>query len=269
MNPALQVPFLLLFGLLVGTFGTMLGVGGGFLHVPVLMLLFDFEPQEAIATSITIIFINTFGGSVIYYFQRRMDFELAKKLSVAVIPGALLGPFIVERYTNDFFMTLFSGALLLASLFLVFGKSGISILPESQYAETTTIHDAFGETISYKTNVELGKVGTFIIGFLSNLVGVGGGIIHVPFMILFLRVPMHIAIGTSHFVLCVSSGVGMIVFLFLGHVNIDFAIPTGIGAILGATIGAQLARRTETKVLRKLLGVVLGAVAMRMIAKVW
>jgi len=258
-------PLLFVFGLVVGTFGTMLGVGGGFLHVPFFILVFDLEPQAAIATSITIIFVNTLGGSLKYFSQGRLDLDLAKKLSLAVLPGAMIGPFIVERYTGSFFMILFSCALVLCALYLAVGKVAKGAATTAH--PTRTIRDAFGETVSYSPNVELGVVGTFVIGFLSNLLGVGGGIIHVPYLILFLRVPTHIAIGTSHFILCVSSGVGMIMFIFLRRVNVDFAIPTGIGAILGATIGAEFARKTNAVALRRGLAVVLAAVAVNMFFK--
>ena len=253
------------FGLVVGTFGTMLGVGGGFLHVPFLMLVFNFSPQAAIATSIAIIFMNTLCGSLTYYYQGRMDFDLAKKLSLAAIPGAFIGPFIVEKYTSSFFLLLFSIALLLCAANLFFGKQYAALSDDGHPAGNRRITDSFGETVAYSTNVELGVVGTVIIGFLSNLLGVGGGIIHVPFLILGLRVPTHIAIGTSHLILCVSSFFGTMTFLYLDRVNVDFAIPTGIGAILGATLGADLARKTDAGALRKVLAAVLAVVAIKML----
>ena len=263
-----QTPLLFLFGLAVGTLGTMMGVGGGFLHVPVFTLLLGFSPQAAIATSIAVIFINTFGGSVVYYFQGRMDFDLAKKLSLAVAPGAILGPFIVEQYTSEMFFIIFSCALILGALHFLFGKGRVSVLPESKYNRTATIRDIYGKSVSYSTNVELGIVGTLFIGFLSNLLGVGGGIVHVPFLISVLKIPTHVAIGTSHAILCASSFLGTLTFVILQRVEIDVAIPTGIGAIIGATIGADLARRTKGVVLRKMLALAMMMIGMKMLFKV-
>ncbi|MBI5538286.1 MAG: sulfite exporter TauE/SafE family protein [Deltaproteobacteria bacterium] len=263
----MQTPLLFLFGLAVGTIGTMMGVGGGFLHVPVFTLLLGLPPQAAIATSIAVIFINTFGGSVIYYFQGRMDVDLAKKLSLAVAPGAIFGPFIVEQYTSSFFFVLFSCALILCALHFLFGKGRVTILPKSRYDRTATIKDAYGQTVSYSTNVELGVVGTLLIGFLSNLLGVGGGIVHVPFLISVLKIPTHVAIGTSHAILCASSFLGTVMFTILQRVEMNIAFPTGIGAIIGATIGADLARKTSGVVLRKMLALALMMIGMKMLFK--
>jgi uncharacterized protein len=264
MSLMLQSPMLFIFGLAVGTLGTMMGVGGGFLHVPFFTLVFGLSPQVAIATSISIIFVNTLGGSIVYYHQGRMDYDLAKKLSYAVAPGAILGPLIVEKYTSSFFFILFSVALLLCAGNFLIGSAPFNLLPASNYNRTTTLSDAFGRKISYSTNVELGVIGTLFIGFLSNLLGVGGGIVHVPFLILGLKVPTHVAIGTSHFILCVSSGLGMIMFLLLGRVDINMAVPTAVGAIIGATVGADLARRTDGLVLRRMLAVLMLLIGMKM-----
>ncbi|MCU0693531.1 MAG: sulfite exporter TauE/SafE family protein, partial [Polyangiaceae bacterium] len=208
---AIYTPLLFLFGLAAGTMGTMMGVGMGFVHVPFLILVFDFSPQDAVATSIAVIFINTLSGSLIYYHQRRMDIELAAKLSVAVLPGAIVGPFIVDQFSSSVFSLLFAGVLLISAMLLMFGQRPLSVLPKTSYNRRAQVRDIFGHKVSYDTNTELGVVGTVIIGFLSNLLGVGGGIVHVPFLILLLRIPTHIAIGTSHMILCVSSLAGTIV----------------------------------------------------------
>jgi hypothetical protein len=262
-----QALLLLMFGLAVGTLGTMMGVGGGFLHVPVFTLMLGFSPQAAIATSIAVIFINTFGGSILYFYQGRMDVDLARKLVVAVAPGAVLGPLVVEQYTSTFFFMVFACALVACAMHFLFGTGRVSVLPASRYTRTATIRDAYGKTVSYSTNVELGIAGTVAIGFIANLLGVGGGIVHVPFLISVLRVPTHIAIGTSHAILCASSLLGTATFVVLQRVELDVAIPTGIGAILGASIGADLARKTRGVVLRKMLAVVMLLIGMNMLAK--
>jgi len=268
VTDVLQPPLLILFGFAVGTVGTMMGVGGGFLHVPVFALLLGLSPQEAIGTSIAVIFINTFAGSAVYYFQGRMDVDLAKKLSLAVLPGAVFGPHIVRHYSGNVFFVMFSVALLLCAFQLLFGSGYMNVLPKSQYNRVATIADAYGGSVSYSTNMELGVSGTVVIGFLSNLLGIGGGIVHVPFLISVLRVPTHVAIGTSHAILCASSLVGTVSFAAMHYVNIDVAIPTGIGAVIGAAVGADLARKTSGAVLRQILGLMLVLVGSRMLFKI-
>ena len=261
----MQVAFLMMFGVFVGTLGTMLGIGGGWLHVPFLMLVFNFTPQKAIADSIGIIFFNTLAGSLIYYSQKRIDVDLAKKMAVAVLPGAILGPILVQRYTSNFFFFFFFSLLLVGiALYMFWQEKPIRILPAHRYNRVTTITDKLGHSVTYRTSVELGVIGTFIIGFIANLFGIGGGIIHVPFLILFLGIPTHIALGTSHFILCISSGIGLVMFTIMGNVEVDFMMPIALGAILGARIGAEFARRTRADILRRMLAAVVLIVAFRM-----
>jgi S1-C subfamily serine protease/uncharacterized membrane protein YfcA len=254
---------LILFGLVVGTVGTMVGVGGGFIHVPFLMLVCGFSVQDAIGTSIGIIFFNTTAGSFMYYHQKCIDIDLAKKLSLIVIPGAILGPLIVQQYNSSWFLIAFTLLLFTISCYLFFTNSQINVLPEYRYNRCVTIEDIDGNKISYSTNIGLSYIGTFIIGFFSNLIGIGGGIIHVPFLILFLRIPVHIALGTSHFILCVSSFAGMIMFGILGNIHFDYMMPVAVGAILGAKIGVELSKLTSPVVIRKMLALILFFITFR------
>jgi serine protease Do len=144
---------LILFGLVVGTVGTMVGVGGGFIHVPFLMLVCGFSVQDAIGTSIGIIFFNTTAGSFMYYQQKCIDIDLAKKLSMIVIPGAILGPLIVQQYSSSWFLVAFTLLLFTISCYLFFTNSQINVLPEYRYNRSVTIEDIDGNKISYSTNI--------------------------------------------------------------------------------------------------------------------
>lgn len=255
----LRSVLLLVFGLGVGTLGTMIGVGGGWLHVPFLLLIFAFSPPMAIGTSIGIIFLNTLSGSIVYYTQKRMDWELAKRLAPAVIPGALFGPFIAQKFTTSAFFISFSVVLVLIAVCLFF-KRGRAEGALRHGAATDGAIDADAVARRYR----IGIIGSLIIGFVANVFGIGGGVIHVPFLILFLGVPTHVALGTSHFILCVSSCVGTIIYYAMGCVQVDFMMPIAAGTILGAPIGAELARRVDESLIRRVLVVLLILLALRM-----
>ncbi|MBL6988551.1 MAG: sulfite exporter TauE/SafE family protein [Bacteriovoracaceae bacterium] len=257
----LQYFFVSLFGLLVGTFGTMLGVGGGFIHVPFLMILFNFIPQDAIGTSIGVIFFNTLAGSTIYFFQKRLNMYVATRLALYAIPGATIGPFVVQHYTKSFFCTMLSVLLVLVSYYLFF-KQGKVTADTKKESEVHLTGDDKEDAKRY--NLRLGQIGTLFIGFLSNLFGIGGGIIHVPFMVMVMKMPLHLVLGTSHLVLCVSSFIGMCVFFYLGNIQVDFMMPIALGSIIGARIGAELSGRIPADVIRKILALTLAFVALRL-----
>lgn len=256
---------LFIFGSLIGTIGTIIGVGSGWLHVPLFMLVFGFSPQDAIGTSIAIISLNTMAGSFLYTVQKRIDFEFAKRLGIAALPGAIIGPFIVKKYSAAGFSMAFSAFLLFLAYYLYSMRDWVFKMANIMQKDKMTITTAAGETINYSTNIEIGIIGTFVIGFLANLLGIGGGVIHVPFLITMLRVPPHVAVATSHFILFISSTIGAIIFMLMGQVKIDYMMTIGIGTIFGAMIGASISARTSEKNIRGLLAAVVAAVALHML----
>ncbi len=256
---------LMVFGTLIGTLGTVIGVGSGWIHVPLLMIFFGFSPQDAIGTSIAVIAMNTAAGSFLYAVQKRIDFEFAKRLALAAFPGALLGPFVVRQYSASGFSIGFGVFLLFLAYYLYSMRDWVFKMANFMQRDQMTLTTANGEVINYTTNIEVGIIGTFIIGFLANLLGIGGGVIHVPFLITMLRVPPHVAVATSHFILFISSSIGTLVFALMGHVRLDFMMAIGIGTIGGAVIGAGISSRTSEKTIRTILAIVVSVVALHML----
>ncbi|MEI8346999.1 MAG: sulfite exporter TauE/SafE family protein [Pseudomonadota bacterium] len=256
---------LLILGTTIGTLGTVIGVGSGWIHVPLLMILFGFSPQDAIGTSLSIIALNTMAGSFLYTVQKRIDFNLAKRLTLAAMPGAIIGPFIVRHYTQHGLTMVFSGFLLFLAYYLYSMRDWVFTMVNIAKHDIMTVTTDSGKTITYNTNIEIGIVGTFLIGFMANLLGIGGGVIHVPFMIAMMRIPPHIAVATSHFILFITSLTGTIIFAIMGHVRIDFMMVIGIGTIIGAMIGANISTNVSEKSIRKILSAVITLVALHML----
>ena len=95
MTPILGMLSVVL-GLLIGAFGTFIGAGGGFLLVPVLLLAYHFAPADAVGTSLALVFLNAFSGSVAYLRQGRVDIALGWKFAAATIPGAVGGAYLTR-----------------------------------------------------------------------------------------------------------------------------------------------------------------------------
>jgi uncharacterized protein len=253
-------------GVLIGTVGTMVGVGSGWVHVPFLMLVFGFSPQDAIATSLAVISLNTLAGSLIYSSQGKIDFYFSSKLAYAALPGAIIGPFIVDQYSPTGFNLFFAGFLILLSYYLFVVRDRIfSSSIRFLQRDKMSMRMPTGEVITYSTNIEVGVAGTFVIGFISNLLGIGGGVIHVPFLIVILGVPPHVAVATSHFILFVSSAAGTIVFALMGHVSLNHMMAIGIGTMFGALIGADLSSKSNEKTIRQVLAMVVFVIALKLL----
>lgn len=232
---------LILLGLAVGTFGTLIGAGGGFLLVPLLLLLYPDTPASTItAISLAVVFVNATSGSIAYARLGRIDYRTGVVFAAASAPGAVLGSLVTELLPRGVFDIVFGVVLMgLAVYLLIWGRS------------------TEGHTRPEHVNLGLGAVLSFGVGFMSSVLGIGGGVIHVPLLIQFLGYPAHIATATSHFILAVMSFVGTATHI----VNGDFVegtrrtIALGVGVLAGAQIGAWLSQKVHGRWIMRSLAV--------------
>lgn len=247
----------IILGMAVAAFGTLIGAGGGIIFVPLFMWIFDWPPQAIIGTSLAIVFFNALSGSFAYKKQKKIKFDAAFPFAAATIPGAVLGAFWSNWFTGPTFRTAFGVLLLFISCVIIWKNMKKKPAPA---ADEMAIRPE-----DVKVNMPLGIVISFVIGFISSIFGIGGGVIHVPAMIGFLGFPPHIATATSHFVLAISSLIGVISHQWEGHILWGYAILFGAGAILGAQIGAKISKRVKGSSILYLLAGALCLLALRLI----
>jgi uncharacterized membrane protein YfcA len=260
---------LVLFGCAVGLIGTLIGAGGGFIHVPMLMIFFGFSPQLAIGTSITAVFMNALSGTLSYVTHKRIDYEIGLKFATAAVPGVLVGAVIAQHFTFTSFSILFSITLILLSIHL-FAEKDIAMVRTKaiEEPEERLLVDAEGTVHAYAPDMSIGLAGSFFTGIFSGLFGIGGGIIHVPLMYSVLGMPVHIATATSHFILAITSFFAVIIFTGMHEIDLDFAIFIGIGAILGAYFGARMSLRTGPRFIKRAIALCLLVLALKLISGV-
>jgi uncharacterized membrane protein YfcA len=248
-------------GFLVGTFGTLIGAGGGFVLVPLLLVAYHFSPAEAVGTSLSLVFLNALSGSIAYLRQRRVDLALGWRFALATLPGAIGGAYVTRSLSSRAFGQAFGVVLLVVAVFLFFGRTAAP----SARADSRLLVDSSGGTHHYRVDVWKGVVVSLLVGVISSVFGIGGGIIHVPFLIVVLGLPVHVATATSHFVLSISAFVGAVTFLALGHVDLPTLALMGAGVLLGAQVGARMSIGTSAEVIRRVLAGSLAVVGVRMI----
>jgi len=282
-NSGLDMPieywWLLPLGLLVGAFGTLIGAGGGFILVPILLLLYPNETTEVItAISLAVVFFNALSGSFAYARMKRIDYKSGIIFSIATIPGAILGALSTAYVPRRAFDLIFGVLMIIAALFLWLSAQEdhsasprLSVTPVSQKAGSrlTERHlvDAEGVHYHYAFDLRLGIVLSIFVGYLSSLLGVGGGFIHVPALSRLLNFPVHIATATSHFVLAIMALTGTLVHVAQGvfvH-GLRRTAVLAIGVLVGAQAGAWLSNRTGGKAIIRGLAVALAFVGIRLI----
>ena len=262
-------PGLTLLGVGVGAYGTMIGAGGGFVLVPLLLFLYPHQPPELLTSiSLAVVFFNVLSGSAAYARQRRVDFVAGNVFALASIPGAIAGALVVGYVPRHLFDVIFALMLLAVSTFLTLRPAAQVVTNRNRHGLIERqLTDAEGFTYHYAYNIYLGAFLSSLVGFVSGLLGTGGGVIHVPIMVQILLFPAHIATATSHYVLTISSLSGTSVHVLNGDLDGGYArtAALGVGVLIGAQIGARLSRFLEGSHLIRLLAVAMALVAIRLL----
>ncbi|MGQ9645634.1 MAG: sulfite exporter TauE/SafE family protein [Thermodesulfobacteriota bacterium] len=263
-----QSLWLIPLGFVIGAFGTLVGAGGGFVLMPVLLLLYPSKSPEIITSiSLAVVFFNTLSGSGAYARMKRIDYKSAFWFSAATIPGAILGALTTAFIPRPLFNAVFGLFMIGASVFLLLRPSPDQEKKESRpkYWLTRNLVESDGTCHTFSFNPLLGIGLSFFVGYVSSLLGIGGGIIHVPVLIHLLNFPVHVATATSHLILAVMSFVGTAVHIAAGSFSsgIRQTVYLGIGVLAGAQLGARLSSRVHGDWIVRGLGVALGFVGIR------
>jgi uncharacterized membrane protein YfcA len=257
-------------GVVVGGFGTIIGVGGGFIIVPVLLIAYpDDDPAIITSISLAVIFFSALSGSLGYARLRRIDYRTGLAFALATIPGAIVGAAATNWLPRHAFDLTFGLLLIVVSIYLATragatsGRRLASLRPNAQRSLT----DSAGVIYSYSFNRELGITISFFVGFIASFLGIGGGIIHVPAMVSLLSFPAHVATATSVFVLMFTALTGTAVHIVDGSLAEGWTriVPLAVGVVAGAQIGARLSGRLPAAIIVRLLAGALFVVAIRLI----
>lgn len=246
-------------GFVIGLYGTLVGAGGGSVLIPALLLMFPTESPAALTSvSLAVVFFNAYSGTIAYVRMGRIDYYAGTLFTLAGIPGAILGVLLVHEVPRALFDPLFGLLLTAIGAWLVINplSSGDGDHHEGPLAAGAA---------------RLGAIGSAYIAVLSSLLGIGGGIIHVPFLIRVLRMPPHSATATSHFVLTFMALTATIVHVVLGEFTTGFdrTLCLAVGVMMGAPIGAAISTRIRGSIIVRLLAVALCLVGLRLIARVF
>jgi len=270
-------------GVAAGVFGSLLGLGGGTLIVPLLTLAFGLPVREAVGVSLVCV-IMTSGASAAVYLEREVaNLRLGMVLELFTATGAVVGGAIAFLLDEHLLAGLFTVMLVYVSVSMARQRQAAEKAPAipSDEATNATPTDAPSEPPPAATRattavgrlsgpgytvrrLRFGAAGSVFAGILSALLGIGGGIVKVPLMHLAMGVPLRIATATSNLMMGITASTSAIVYLARGGIDPFVAAPTAVGVFLGASVGSRMAHRIDVRILRWLFVVVLLYTAFQM-----
>ncbi|MGO4888908.1 sulfite exporter TauE/SafE family protein [Anaerobacillus sp. MEB173] len=262
---------LIVIGLVAGTLGSLMGLGGGIIVVPALMLLGSYTmilagitPQVAVGTSLVIMIFTALSSTLAYIKQKKVDYKSGLLFFSGSGPGALFGVWLNKDIDANSFLVYFGIFIIIVSFILMVRKHLKPLKVSAKGVQRGYINENGEETI-YGYQPVLAISISFIVGMCSGLFGIGGGSLMVPAMILLFGFPAHIAVATSMFMIFLSSIVSSISHISLGNVNWLYALALVPGAWYGGKLGAAINQRLKSDTVVNILRIFLIIIGIRLI----
>ncbi len=266
---------ILLFSIIAGFLGSLLGLGGGIIIIPTLTLLLGIDIKYAIGASIVSVIATSSGSAIAYLRDKITNVRVGMFLEIATTTGALTGAFLAGLFNTKYLYLIF-GLLLLYSALNMFKKRAEELPPEftpNPLANKLKLNGAYydqalSKEVTYNVTGIYGGFGMmYVAGVISGLLGIGSGIFKVMAMDSFMKLPMKVSTATSNFMIGVTAAASAGIYLTRGNIDPKIAAPVALGVLIGAAVGTKVMQRLKSATLRIIFIPVLLYVGIQMIVK--
>jgi uncharacterized membrane protein YfcA len=276
-------------GVAAGAFGSLLGLGGGVLIVPLLTLGFGLPLREAVGVSLICVIMTSSAAAGVYLERHVANLRLGMTLELFTATGALIGGSIAFLLDERLLAFLFAVLLLYVAVTMARAGTPEPVVDPDEDDGDDPAPDALAAAAAavppdppdpptlleglsgpgYRVrNLGRGVVVATGAGIVSALLGIGGGIIKVPLMNIAMGVPLRVATATSNLMIGITAAASALIYAIHGGLDVYVAGPTAIGVFIGATAGSRLGHRVELRYLRLLFVVVMVYTAIEMLLRV-
>jgi hypothetical protein len=241
------------FSLFAGTFGALMGLGGGLIIVPILIVIFQVEKSVAVAASIVAVIATSCAGASVYCDKRQVNIRLGTVLETMTVVGAIIGALItVFILPPAGLLVIFTCVLLYAAVYMYLRPETIIPLGKARGRFCGRYHDEkAGKDVEYEVrNIKGGLAASFVAGNLSGMLGVGGGLVQVPVMNGWMKVPIKAAIATSNFMIGVTAVASAYIYYTNDWFNPVLTAVVATGVFIGARGGSLVSGRIDAGRLR-------------------
>jgi uncharacterized membrane protein YfcA len=272
VTPLIFVLVVFAVSLAAGVVGSLLGLGGGIVVVPVLTLALGIDIRYAIGASIVSVIATSSGAAAAYVRQHLTNLRVAMFLEMATTTGAISGAFIAGLLDPRWLFIAF-GLLLGYSAFAMLRQPRdrtTGVQPDA-WADRLRLHESYfdetiGEVRAYRVgHVQLGLLLMYLAGAVSGLLGIGSGAFKVPALDLAMGLPIKVSTATSNFMIGVTAAASAGVYFSRGDIDPFVAGPVAAGVVLGAFAGSKLLSKLPASKLRIAFVAVLLLIAIQML----
>ncbi len=278
MTMHLSIELLLLIfagSVLAGSIGALVGLGGGILIVPMLVLAFGLPIHYAIGTSIIAVIATSSGSAAAYVRDRLTNMRVGLFLEVATTIGAITGAFLAGLLVPSLLFVLFGIILLISAVPLLFklGEELPTHVRNDRWANWLHLSGSYpdrrlGKEVSYQvTHTPQGLVMMYVAGVISGLLGIGSGVFKVIAMDTIMRLPLKVSTTTSNFMIGVTAAASAGIYFARGDIPPLIAAPVALGVLAGAFIGSHLLTRLSNRALRRIFLPIMALIAIQMVLR--
>jgi uncharacterized membrane protein YfcA/uncharacterized membrane protein len=256
-----------------GLLGSLVGLGGGVLIVPLLTLVFGFPIYFAIGASIISVIATSSGAAAAYVKEHITNLRVGMFLELATTTGAICGAFLAGLLAPELLFVIFGIILLISAAPLVFklGEELPQGVKNDRWANWLHLNASYPDQhlhreVSYEvTRTPLGLAMMYIAGLISGLLGIGSGTFKVLALDVAMRLPMKVSTTTSNFMIGVTAAASAGIYFSRGDIPPLIAAPVALGILIGALVGARVLAHLSNRIIRIIFLVVIVVAAVEMV----
>lgn len=259
--------------IVAGLLGSLVGLGGGVLIVPLLTLVFGFPIYFAIGASIISVIATSSGAAAAYVKDHMTNLRVGMFLELGTTLGAISGAFLAGYLAPNLLSIIFGIILLTSAAPLVFkiGEELPQGVKNDRWANRFSLSGAYPDhhlhrTVPYQvTRTPLGLAMMYVAGLISGLLGIGSGTFKVLALDVAMRLPMKVSTTTSNFMIGVTAAASAGIYFSRGDIPPLIAAPVALGILIGALLGARLLAHLSNRILRIIFLAVITVAAVEMV----
>ncbi|MFA6726878.1 MAG: sulfite exporter TauE/SafE family protein [Prevotella sp.] len=252
-----------------GLLGSLTGLGGGVIVIPLLTLVFHIDFRYAIGAALVASIATSSGSASAYVKEGMTNIRLGMFLEIATSIGAVTGAVIALWMPTNTIAVIFGLVLILTAVMQQRQSADHEHVKGSNLARKLKLFGTYptkeGNQSYELTHVTGGFLTMIVAGILSGLLGIGSGVLKVLAMDNFMKVPFKVSTTTSNFMIGVTAVTSAVVYLQRGYIEPGIAFPIMVGVLGGALTGTQLLKRLNVSLLRKIFAIAILLVAINMI----